>query len=58
VIWRGIDQKDLAARLGVKPQQIQRYEASIIRLQSFARLREIARLLGLRVRETVELIRS
>jgi HTH-type transcriptional regulator / antitoxin HigA len=58
VIWRGIDQEDLAARLGVKPQQIQRYEASIIRLQSFARLREIARLLGLRVRETVELIRS
>jgi DNA-binding transcriptional regulator YiaG len=38
----GLTQEDLAARLGVKPQQIQRYEASDYQTASFARLREIA----------------
>jgi ribosome-binding protein aMBF1 (putative translation factor) len=57
-IAAGLTQEDLAARLGVKPQQIQRYEASDYQTASFARLREIARLLGLRVRETVELVRN
>jgi hypothetical protein len=44
--------------LGVKPQQIQRYEASDYQTASFARLRESARLLGLQVRETIEFVRS
>jgi ribosome-binding protein aMBF1 (putative translation factor) len=57
-IAAGLTQEDLATRLGVKPQQIQRYEASDYQTASFARLREIARLLGLRVRETVELVRN
>lgn len=57
-IAAGLTQEDLAARLGVKPQQIQRYEASDYQSASFARLREIARVLGLRVRETVELVQS
>jgi ribosome-binding protein aMBF1 (putative translation factor) len=57
-IAAGLTQEDLAARLGVKPQQIQRYEASDYQTASFARLSEIARLLGLRVRETVELVRN
>lgn len=57
-IAAGLTQEDLAARLGLKPQQIQRYEASDYQTASFARLREIARLLGLRVRETVELVRT
>jgi len=48
----------LAARLGVKPQQVQRYEASNYQTASFARLREVARVLGLRVRETVELVQN
>ena len=57
-IVAGLTQEDLAARLGMKPQQIQRYEASDYQTASFARLREIARLLGLRIRETVELIQN
>jgi transcriptional regulator with XRE-family HTH domain len=57
-IAAGLTQEDLAARLGVKLQQIQRYEASDYQTASFARLREIARVLGLRVRETVELVQK
>ena len=57
-IAAGLTQEDLAVRLGVKPQQVQRYEASDYQTASFARLREIARLLGLRVRETVELVQN
>ena len=57
-IAAGLTQEDLAARLGLKPQQIQRYEASDYQTASFGRLREIAHLLGLRVRETVELVRT
>ena len=54
----GLTQEDLAARLGVKAQQIQRYDASDYQTVSFARLREIARLLGLRIRESVELVQN
>jgi len=57
-IAAGLTQEDLAGRLGVKPQQVQRYEASEYQTASFARLREIARLLGLRVRESVELVQN
>ena len=57
-IAAGLTQEDLAARLGVKPQQIQRYEASDYQTASFARLREIARLLGLHLRESVELVQN
>jgi ribosome-binding protein aMBF1 (putative translation factor) len=57
-IAAGLTQEDLAERLGVKPQQIQRYEASDYQTASFARLREIARVLGLRVRESVELVQN
>ena len=57
-IAAGLTQEDLAARLGVKPQQIQRYEASDYQTASFARLREIARVLGLDVRESVELVQN
>jgi ribosome-binding protein aMBF1 (putative translation factor) len=57
-IAAGLTQEDLAARLGVKPQQIQRYEASDYQTASFARLREIARLLGLDVRERVEMVQK
>jgi len=57
-IAAGLTQEDLAERLGVKPQQVQRYEASEYQTASFARLREIARLLGLRVSESVELVQN
>ena len=57
-IAAGWTQEDLAARLGVKPQQIQRYEASDYQTVSFARLREIARLLGLDVRDRIEMVQK
>ena len=55
-IAAGLTQEDLAGRLGVKPQQIQRYEASDYQTASFARLLEIARVLNLRVRDAAELV--
>jgi ribosome-binding protein aMBF1 (putative translation factor) len=57
-IAAGLAQDDLADRLGMKPQQIQRYEATDYQTASFARIREVARALGLRVRESVELVRT
>jgi ribosome-binding protein aMBF1 (putative translation factor) len=57
-IAAGLTQDDLAARLGMKSQQIQRYEATDYQTASFARIREVARVLGLRVRESVELVRT
>ena len=47
-IAAGLTQEDLAARLGLKPQQIQRYEANDYQTASLARLLEIARVLNLR----------
>ena len=46
------------SRWSRKRQQIQRYEASDYQTASFARLREIARLLGLRIRESVGLVQN
>ena len=57
-IVAGLTQEDLAARLGVKPQQIQRYEASDYQTASFARLREIARLLRIDVRDRIEMVQK
>lgn len=50
-----LSQKDLAGRLGLKEQQIQRYEAENYRSASFQRLVEIADALGIAVSETVSL---
>ena len=57
-IVAGLTQEDLAARLGVKQQQIQRYEASDYQTASFARLREIARLLRIDVRDRIEMVQK
>ncbi len=46
-------QKQLADKLGVHEQQVQRYEASRYKGASFERLLEIAKVLGVRVRQTV-----
>lgn len=54
-IAAGLTQDQLAARLGLKPQQIQRYEATDYQTASFSRIRAVVRALGLRVRESVEL---
>ena len=48
-IASGLSQKALAERLGLKEQQIQRYEAERYASASYQRLREIAGALGLRI---------
>lgn len=48
-IASGLSQTDLAERLGMKAQQIQRYEASNYQSASLARLTEIADVLGVRI---------
>jgi ribosome-binding protein aMBF1 (putative translation factor) len=54
-IARGYTQADLAKRLRLKPQQIQRYEATRYHSVSFRRLLEIARTLEVDLSETVTL---
>ena len=54
-IARGYTQADLAKRLHLKPQQLQRYEATRYHSVSFRRLLEIARALDVDLSETVRL---
>ena len=54
-IARGYTQADLAKRLHLKPQQLQRYEATRYHSVSFRRLLEIARALEVDLSETVRL---
>lgn len=49
----GLSQEELAARLGLKKQQVQRYEATQYAGVSLARIEAVARALGLQVREQV-----
>jgi ribosome-binding protein aMBF1 (putative translation factor) len=51
----GLTQEDLAARLGLKPQQIQRYEATNYQSASLERVNQIVRALGVRLRYSAEL---
>ncbi|WP_315744481.1 helix-turn-helix domain-containing protein [Bradyrhizobium sp. SZCCHNR1075] len=48
-IASGLSQKALADRLGLKEQQVQRYEAERYTSASYQRLREIANALGVRI---------
>ena len=57
-IAAGMTQEGLARRLGVKPQQVQRYEATEYESASFARIVKVVRALGLRMPKAVRLIRS
>ena len=45
-IAQGLRQKDLAERLGLKEQQIQRYEATDYATASLTRIKEVAKVLG------------
>jgi ribosome-binding protein aMBF1 (putative translation factor) len=54
-IAAGLTQEDLAAKMGLKQQQIQRYEATDYRSASLDRIGEIVRILGIRTATTVEL---
>jgi transcriptional regulator with XRE-family HTH domain len=49
----GLTQRELAERMGLKEQQIQRYEATEYASADLARINEVARALGLRVREDI-----
>ena len=50
----GLTQKQLAQKLGLAPQQIQRYEATRYRTITLARMQEIAQALGVRVKGEIE----
>lgn len=56
-IARGYTQAEFAKRLNLKPQQLQRYEATRYHSVSFRRLLEIARALDVDLSETVRLTR-
>jgi ribosome-binding protein aMBF1 (putative translation factor) len=56
-IAAGLTQKDLADRLDLKEQQIQRYEATDYATASVARLTKVIEALGIQVREEVILTR-
>lgn len=51
----GLSQKDLAERIGVKEQQIQRYEADEYQTASLARVRELIVQLNVKMPQQVEL---
>ena len=48
-IGRGLSQKDLAERLGIKEQQIQRYEATDYASASLSRLMEVIKALNIKI---------
>jgi ribosome-binding protein aMBF1 (putative translation factor) len=54
-IAAGLTQKDLAERLGLKEQQIQKYESTGYASASFDRLRTVIKMLGVQVREEITL---
>ena len=54
-IAAGFSQEELAAKLGLKPQQIQRYEATNYQSASLERVNEIVRVLGIKLRQPAEL---
>jgi len=54
----GLTQAQLAARLGMKEQQIQRYEATRYAAASFVRLVAVSRALGVQVRESLRIIEA
>ena len=50
---RGLTQKELATRLGLKEQQIQRYEATRYAGVSLERVQAVAEALGVKIHERV-----
>lgn len=57
-IAAGLTQEGLAQRLGLKTQQIQRYESTEYESASFARIRNVIRALGLRLPKPAALVRG
>lgn len=57
-IASGMTQAGLANRLGLKTQQIQRYEATEYESASFSRIRKVVQALGLKIPKPVTLLRQ
>ena len=57
-ISAGITQEGLAQRLGLKTQQVQRYEATEYETASFARILKVVHALGLRLPRPAHLVRD
>jgi HTH-type transcriptional regulator / antitoxin HipB len=57
-IAAGMTQKDLANKIGVQEQQIQRYEASLYSSASFDRVRSIANALNIDITQAVMQVSS
>ena len=57
-IAAGMTQAGLARRLGLKTQQIQRYEATEYESASFSRIRKVVEALGLRMPKAARLVRE
>lgn len=57
-IASGMTQEGLALRLGLKAQQVQRYEATEYESASFARILKVVQALGLRMPRAIRLVRN
>lgn len=57
-IAAGLTQKELASRLGLREQQIQRYEASRYDGVTFSRIVDVADAIGLKVRKRLEVMKT
>jgi ribosome-binding protein aMBF1 (putative translation factor) len=57
-IAAGLTQEGLARRLGLKTQQVQRYEATEYESANFARILRVVEALGLRMPRPVRLVRG
>lgn len=53
-IAAGLSQEELARKLGLKPQQVQRYEATEYQSASLERVNAVARALGITLRHRAE----
>ncbi|NOT56018.1 MAG: helix-turn-helix transcriptional regulator [Deltaproteobacteria bacterium] len=53
-IAAGLSQEELAHKLGLKPQQVQRYEATDYQSASLERVNAVARALGIKLRHRAE----
>jgi transcriptional regulator with XRE-family HTH domain len=56
-IAAGLTQRELAERLGMQEQQIQRYEASRYNGATFTRMVDVADAIGIRIRKRLELLK-
>ena len=52
-IAAGLSRQELATKLGIKEQQVQRYEASDYQSATLARVAELVKALGPRIQEDV-----